>query len=65
MRPHFIRYLVVIATLLLLLASGTTVLAQGPETVVITSPGEGEVVSGIVQVTGVVDFPDFVKYEIF
>lgn len=66
MRSYSVRYLVIITTLLWLIAGGAaTALAQGPETVFITTPSEGETVSGIVEVTGVVDFPDFVKYEIF
>lgn len=40
-------------------------MAQEGETVYITSPGEGEIVSGIVTLTGAVDFPGFLKYEIF
>lgn len=66
MKPIAIRYLVVVATLVFLgVASSAAVLAQGPETVVISSPNDGETVSGIVEVTGVVDFPDFQKYELF
>ncbi|MCB0192328.1 MAG: hypothetical protein KDJ65_10330 [Anaerolineae bacterium] len=66
MKPNAIRYLVAITTLVfLMITGGAAVLAQGPETVIITSPAEGGTVSGIVEVTGVVDFPDFVKYEIF
>lgn len=65
MRPYSVRYLVILTTLLWLMAGGAAALAQGPETVIVTTPSEGETVSGIVEVTGVVDFPDFVKYEIF
>ncbi|MCB9078914.1 MAG: hypothetical protein H6631_15025 [Anaerolineaceae bacterium] len=65
MRPYSVRYLIIIATLLWLVAGGATALAQGPETVIITTPSQGETVAGIVEVTGVVDFPDFVKYEMF
>lgn len=64
--------MIAIAGLLLLVAvGGATVLAQEPEaelsteTVYITSPAEGETVSGIITITGAVDFPDFFKYEVF
>jgi|GEM_PF-1388762 len=68
------RYLITTLVVLLLLVAvnGATVFAQeleppAPhlETVAITSPAEGETISGIITVTGTVDFPDFVKYELF
>ncbi|MEM7345395.1 MAG: hypothetical protein AAF485_14235 [Chloroflexota bacterium] len=39
--------------------------AQSPETVYVTSPAEGETVTGLITVTGAADFPDFNRYEIF
>ena len=68
------RYLIItmVALLLLVAISGATVFAQELEppiphleTVSITSPSDGEAVAGIITVTGTVDFPDFVKYELF
>ena len=51
--------------ILLLLGASMTVWAQDGETVYITTPKEGESISGIVTVTGAVDFPNFQKYELF
>ena len=74
MKYYSARNLVTTIMALLLLAgiSGATVFAQELEpptphleTISITSPAEGETVSGIITVTGTVDFPDFVKYELF
>jgi hypothetical protein len=48
-----------------LVGRGSSVLAQEEGTVVITTPADGAIVSGLITVTGVVDFPDFLKYEIF
>jgi hypothetical protein len=48
-----------------LLVANRNVSAQGAETVDISSPAEGEIVSGVTLVTGTVDFGDFLKYEIF
>lgn len=64
MRRYSFWLLTILASLLLL-AMGVTALAQGGERVVITTPTEGQTLSGIVQITGVVEFPDFQKYEIF
>ncbi len=49
--------------LLLFLVTGS-VLAQST-VVEVTSPTEGEAVAGVIDVTGTVSFPDFMKYEIF
>lgn len=54
----------VVVALLLLIATATA-LAQFGETVVVASPTQGQSISGIVTMTGTVDFPDFVKYELF
>jgi len=51
--------------LLLTIFGASAVLAQGGTTVFITTPAEGNTVSGVVNVTGAVDFPDFVKYDLF
>jgi hypothetical protein len=48
-----------------LVGRGSSVLAQEEGTVVIATPADGATVSGLITVTGVVDFPDFLKYEIF
>ncbi len=66
MKNYSFKHAVVIILVLLLVALGAVAaLAQGGETIVITNPAEGDTVSGIVVVTGAVDFPDFLKYEIF
>ncbi len=61
------RVIFVGMTILLLLTifGASAILAQGGATVYITTPAEGETVSGVVTVTGAVDFPDFVKYDLF
>lgn len=68
------RYLIAATVVLLLLVAvtGATAFAQELEPpaphlaiVSINSPAEGETISGIITVTGTVDFPDFVKYELF
>jgi hypothetical protein len=61
------RYLLGIVAILVLLtlAMGTIVLAQGGETVYITTPTDGESLAGMVTITGAVDFPDFQKYELY
>ena len=51
--------------LLLVVLGVSAALAQDGELIVISGPTEGETVSDIVVVTGAVDFPDFLKYEIF
>jgi len=68
MKYHSARNIVLAFAMVALLLGvvGTAgVLAQGPETVVITNPAEGEMVSGVVVVTGAIDFPDFLKYDFF
>jgi hypothetical protein len=57
--------LLVIAVALLITAGGGAVLAQGADEVMITNPSDGETVSGIVPVVGTINFPNFLKYEIF
>jgi hypothetical protein len=61
------RYLLMVVAILVLLAlgMGTVALAQGGETVYITTPSDGQSLSGLVTVTGAVDFPDFQKYELY
>ncbi len=59
---HLLTMVVIVG---LLLAAAGTVLAQGGDVVEITHPAEGESVSGVIDVTGTVDFPDFMKYELF
>ena len=66
MKNYSFKHAVVAIMVLLLVVLGAAVaLAQGPETIVVTSPAEGETVSDIVVVTGAVDFPDFLKFEVF
>lgn len=66
-KQYFIRFLLGLALVALGmgLVGGAAVLAQGPEGVVITNPTEGETVSGIVVISGAVDFSDFLKYDFF
>jgi hypothetical protein len=61
------RYLLTVVAILVLLAlgMGTVALAQGGESVYITTPSDGESLTGLVTVTGAVDFPDFQKYELY
>jgi hypothetical protein len=69
MNNHSARYLVisVVAVAFVLVAvSGAMVSAQGPgETVFVTTPADEDTVSGIITVTGAVDFLDFWRYELF
>jgi hypothetical protein len=66
MRYIFVILAVLMLSMLVTLASDSaTVLAQDAATVEITSPADGATVSGIIEVVGSVDFPDFQKYEIF
>jgi hypothetical protein len=58
------RVLIISLLVVLLLAITGSALAQS-EVVEVTSPTEGDVVAGVVDVTGTVDFSDFMKYEIF
>ncbi|MBN1217571.1 MAG: hypothetical protein JXM69_01480 [Anaerolineae bacterium] len=66
MKIHLWRFMVmvVIVGIALLTVSGQ-VLAQEPETVKLTHPMEGVEVSGVIMIAGTVDFPDFMKYELF
>jgi hypothetical protein len=62
-------YLLVIAILTLtglsgLLVSDGVAAQELPETTFVTSPKDGEKVSGLITVTGAADFSDFLKYEI-
>jgi hypothetical protein len=60
------RFLMLVGlVVLLVLAASTTILAQQGETVYLTTPTAGQTVSGLVTVTGAVDFADFQKYELF
>ncbi len=67
MKNHPLQYLIFAVAIMLLvtMGSGANVLAQTGETVFITSPADRETVSGLITVTGAVDFSDFLKYEIF
>jgi len=58
------RIIAISVAVLLLLAVTGSALAQS-EVVEVTSPTEGEVVAGVIDVTGTVTFPDFMKYEVF
>lgn len=60
------RCLVVLAVIgTVMIGLKTRTLAQEESPVSITSPAEGQIVSGLITVTGTVNFPDFLKYEIF
>jgi hypothetical protein len=61
------RYLVAIAIVMFLLTIGgpVNVAAAGPETVQIVYPAQEAIVSGLVTVTGTIDFLNFMKYELF
>ncbi len=67
MKHHPLRYVIVVGIVMLLFTVGirANVFAQEGETVYITSPTDGEIVSGLITITGAADFPDFQKYEIF
>lgn len=57
-----------LAVLLIMLATVVAAgvsYAQGGDTVFVTSPAANEAVSGIITITGAVDFPDFMKYDLF
>ena len=59
-------FLILVAMIfLLVLGMSTAVFAQGGETVYVTSPAEGESLSGIFTVAGAIEFPDFQKYELY
>lgn len=65
MKYHLPRFLLVLGVIVLALGFGATAYAQGGETIYITTPADGESVNGILTLTGAVDFPDFMKYEVF
>lgn len=68
MKYHSVRHiLIAVAIVMLLLGAltGATVSAQEMETVYVSSPTEGQVVSDLVMVTGAADFLDFLKFEVF
>jgi hypothetical protein len=50
---------------LLTVGSSSGVLAQDEETIVITSPIDGETIAGLTPITGTIDFPNFLKFELF
>ncbi|MEW5961785.1 MAG: hypothetical protein AB1801_29040, partial [Chloroflexota bacterium] len=50
---------------LLILAVNINALAQGEETIYVTNPTAGQSVTGLITITGAVDFADFQKYELF
>ena len=62
-----LRSFLILAAMMFLLVLGmsSAVFAQGGETVYVTSPAEGESVSGISTVAGAIEFPDFQKYELY
>lgn len=61
------RYLVAVAIVMFLLTIGgqVDIAAAEPETIQITYPVQEAVVSGLITVTGTIDFLDFMKYELF
>ena len=67
MKNHSLQFRLIGVVVMLFLALGisTDALAQSGETAGVTSPAGGASVSGIITVTGTVDFPDFQKYEIY
>ena len=67
MKSYPQRYMLTLIVLLflLLISVNTNVLAEGGETVYITSPAEGESLVGVITITGAVGFQDFQKYELF
>lgn len=66
MKKLSLRFLLLVGlVILLVLAVSIIVLAQQGETVYLTGPTAGETVSGLITVTGAVDFADFQKYELF
>ena len=58
------RIIAISIVVLLLFAVTGSALAQS-EVVEVTSPAEGASVAGVIDVTGTVAFPDFMKYEVF
>lgn len=60
-RQHLI---VAILASMLLFGAAANVVAQESRTTEITSPSPDETIAGLMTVTGTVDFPDFLKYEV-
>jgi hypothetical protein len=58
------RY-VMMVVVVLLLTTTSNVWAKAPETVEITSPTEGGKTAGVLNITGSIDFLDFMKFELF
>jgi hypothetical protein len=65
MRQNPIRYLGSLIVLLFILVSSGTALAAGNEHVEIANVHNGSTISELGVLKGTVDFPDFLKYEIF
>jgi hypothetical protein len=66
MKNHSWRLVAIVAILgMAFFIASSGVLAQDLEIVEITHPTEGLTVSGLITLTGTVDFPDFLKYEVF
>jgi hypothetical protein len=57
--------IVIVGIFLLTVSGNAGVMAQGRETVEIANPTEGSIVSGQITITGTIEFPDFMKYEMF
>jgi len=64
-KNRFWRHILVVVLLgiVWLLASISPVVAEEPN-ISIATPDQGETISGLITVTGTVDFPDFLKFEI-
>jgi hypothetical protein len=68
MKNNTLKKVSILAAIVALFLSAMTVMAaaqQPPINVEITSPSDGETVSGLKTVTGSIDFPDFQKYDVF
>jgi hypothetical protein len=63
--PWRFAIIVIVGIFLLTVSGNAGVSAQGLELVEITNPAEGSTVSGLITLTGTIDFPDFMKYELF
>lgn len=60
------RYaLILIISLLAIFVLGGSALAQDGGTVAFTNLSDGDTVSGLTTLTGTINFPDFMKYEIY
>jgi hypothetical protein len=58
------RYVIMAVITALFLCAGNALAKKG-ETVEITNPTEGATVSGLLTLTGTIEFPEFMKYELF